>query len=916
MEKNKIYGILILSIVFLSIFMIISILPKNKLDKREEFKKFLAQESQKFPYYSEKDMSGISELDRPDMASIQDYFMTLDPVLKRVPRERLKKAYIQTLELRQKSRLKSGKSLLEWEGTQANMGGRARALMFDPNDPAGNIVWTGAVTGGLWYNNDITDANSSWIPVNDFWADLSISCITYDPNDPQIFYVGTGEAQTALITYRSSSGLGMGILKSTDGGDSWDFIESTEGFAYVTDIRVRDEGGQSVVYAAVVSGKYMGEQHQSEPTDGLYRSSDGGENWEQVLPDIPGFDIPYAPSDIEIGVDGRIYVGTMPNLDEEGAATILYSDDGTLGSWTIYEDYKIIIENEPGNNLPGRVMLACAPSDENIIYAEIASGRYDYGLPGFQCYFIIRSENKGSTWNALNIPSNTSWGNWATIAWHALTIGIDPNDPNTVIIGGLDLNKSVDGGNSWTRISDWTKMYSGGGDDYVHADMHSVIYKQGSSDEAIFSTDGGVFYTASASDNYPVFEEINKDFNSLQCYSGAVSPVADEVTYLSGHQDNGTVLWTGEAVTINDMITGGDGAYCFFDKNEPEIFITSYQNNRYYIFVNGVQVAYLTQYGSGNFICPADYDYNLNILYANAAFFWSYNLNKILRISGIPNDPEGEFLTLPTGVGATFTHVKYSPYSPAGTSTLFLGTQAGNMFKVENVNTTPIITDIGSPDFPTATVSCIAIGGSEDTLLVTFSNYGVSSVWQTYDGGNIWEEKEGNLPDMPVRWAIYQPQNSSMALLATEIGVWSTNNLHEDEVYWEPAIDGLANVRVDMLKLRDSDNTVLAATHGRGLFTTNYEYNPVSITEHTGIDFQIYPNPTHDYVNLQLSVKEKQNIIITINDVNGRTVFTEKHLILPGDFTKRINMSDYAKGTYFIKVQKDNNIKILKIVKL
>jgi len=849
------------------------------------------------------------------MAAMQDYLMTLDPAIKRLPKERLKKAYAQSLKM-QHNKSESAKSLPVWDGTESDMGGRTRALMLDPNDPMGNKVWAGAVTGGLWYNNDITDANSSWIPVDDFWADLSVSCIAYDPNNPQILYVGTGEAQTALITYRSSSGLGMGILKSTDGGNTWDFMESTEGFAYVTDIKVRDEEGQSIVYAAVASGKYMGEQHQSEPTDGLYRLTEDSEDWDQVLPYISGFDIPYAPSDIEIAADGRIYVGTMPNLDEEGAATILYSDDGTSGSWTIFEDYKNIIESEPSNNMPGRVILASAPSDENIIYAEIASGRYEYGLPGFQCYFIIRSEDKGSTWSTLNIPSNTTWGNWATIAWHALTIGIDPNDPNTIIIGGLDLNKSVDGGNSWTKISDWTRMYSGGGDDYVHGDMHSVIYKLGSSDEAIFSTDGGVFYTASAFSNYPVFVERNKNFNTLQCYSGAVSPVADNIEYLSGHQDNGTVLWTGEAVTINDMITGGDGAYCFFDKNEPEIFITSHQNNRYYIFVDGTQVAYLSQYGSGNFICPTDYDYNLNILYSNAAFFWSYNLDKILRISGIPDNPQGEFLTLPTGVDATFTHVKYSPYSPAGTTTLFLGTQVGNMFKVENVNATPILTDIGSPDFPTATISCIAMGGSEDTLLVTFSNYGVSSVWQTFDGGNNWEEKEGNLPDMPVRWAIYHPKNSFMALLATELGVWATDNLDEDGVYWEPAVEGLANVRVDMLKLRDADNTVLAATHGRGLFTTDYEFFPVSVSEHTNDEMKIFPNPTADYLNIQLSVNESQNLMISISNTNGKTVFSETYFIYPGDFTKRINMSAYPKGTYFVNVQKADDLETLKIVKL
>ncbi len=138
---------------------------------------------------------------------------------------------------------------LEWQSTVSNIGGRTRAIMWDPNDPANNAVWAGGVTGGLWYKEDITDDNEAWIPINDFWPNLAISCITYDPNDPQTFYVGTGEAQTALIIYRESSGVGFGIMKSTDAGNTWEVMPGTEEFEYVTDIEVRDENGVSVVYA-------------------------------------------------------------------------------------------------------------------------------------------------------------------------------------------------------------------------------------------------------------------------------------------------------------------------------------------------------------------------------------------------------------------------------------------------------------------------------------------------------------------------------------------------------------------------------------------------------------------------------------------------------------------------------------------
>jgi len=140
--------------------------------------------------------------------------------------------------------------------------------------------------------------------------------------------------------------------------------------------------------------------------------------------------------------------------------------------------------------------------------------------------------------------------------------------------------------------------------------------------------------------------------------------------------------------------------------------------------------------------------------------------DQILRISGLPDSPNGEFVDLNSGSVVPFSHVKISPHN---NNCLFIGTQSGRMFKVANASGTPLVTEIGSVSFPPANISCIAIGGSEDTLLVTFSNYGVPSVWQSSDGGNTWIDKSGNLPDMPIRWAVFHPQNSNQAMLATEI---------------------------------------------------------------------------------------------------------------------------------------------------
>jgi len=344
-------------------------------------------------------------------------------------------------------------------------------------------------------------------------------------------------------------------------------------------------------------------------------------------------------------------------------------------------------------------------------------------------------------------------------------------------------------------------MYNGGGDDYVHADQHIQVYKEGSSSEMILGSDGGVFYTENASSSNPVFEEKNKNFSTLQFYTCDIYPIPGQNYFVGGLQDNGTLLYMGEPLDINDMIDGGDGAYCFFDENEPPIMITSTYYNSYTLFMNWNWYESFGDYGTGVFINPADYDSENNILYANGVTFSGGNPNKLLRVSGIPNNPYDQLISINTGVDVYFSNVKVSPYAPDGSSTLFVGSQDGRLFKVTNAQASPSTQEVGSGEFPIAYLSSMDIGGSEDTLVVTFSNYGVPSVWQTYDGGSVWSNISGNLPDMPIRWAIYHLQNSQQIMLATEVGVWTTIKGGSEEVVWEPD-SNMPNVRVDMLQMR------------------------------------------------------------------------------------------------------------------
>lgn len=867
---------------------------------RDVYASSIQKELKAFQELLPDEASDEKALGQPDMAALQEYYQVMDPVEKRVPQERLVKAHQQMKNMQEANSAKSMENLV-WENIPSNMGGRTRALMWDPNSETGNKVWAGSVTGGIWYNEDVTEGFSSWHPVDDFMSSLSISCLSYDPNNTQIFYAGTGEAPTAIITYRESSGRGVGIWKSEDGGQNWSLLESTMEFAYVTDMEIRDEEGQSVIYAGVASGKYKGADHQSQPTDGLFRSSDGGASWEQVLPNITGLNIPYAPADVELGADGRIYIGTMRNIDGLGGGVILYSDEGTADSWTLNEDYKNQIEAGMGDYyLPGRVMLAAAPSDENVVYAIIGAG-YENGFGYYHGNFVLRSDDKGENWTQKNLPGNNP--SWASLSWHAFVIEVDPNNPDHFFTGGLDQYHSLNGGNSYTHVSDWALMYYGGGDEYVHADQHVIKFKPGSSEEAIFGTDGGVFYTNNASQSYPDFQEMNHFYSCLQFYSCDIHPEAGVQEYLGGLQDNGTLYYEGSPLDINDMIQGGDGAYCFIDENNGNIAIASYYYNRYTVFENGNDVSYIGNNETGTFVCPADLDSDNQILYANGVGFFGQNPNKLFRAKNLPYSPNESLINLGTNIDTWFTSLILSPYAPLGKSTLYMGSNAGHLFKVEEAQDNPQSTEIGSEAFPTGAISCIAVGGSEDTLLVTFSNYGVSSIWQTYNGGTDWQEMEGNLPDMPIRWALYHPASSKQAMIATELGVWVCADLSLDDPLWFPAIEGMANVRVDMLQMRANDYTVIAASHGRGLFLTSFNYVPVGLTNPSETEgFSVSPNPSNGKFFVELNDTNESLKTLQILNIQG-------HLLEEYQYDDKkyfVDLSNYSAGSYVLILKTSN----------
>lgn len=728
-------------------------------------------------------VESIGEQENPGMAARQNFEMTKDPALGYPPSQRKVEAFERIKQLRNNNTISDGAipGVVWTERGSDNVGGRTRALMWDPNDSESKKLWAGAIGGGLWYLEDITDPTASWQNAPDIMDNLAISTIAYQPNNKNTFYLGTGLGFTDDIR-------GEGIWKSTDGGDTWNQIQSTaedNAFQYVQKIQVTSVG---TVLAGTLSG--------------LRRSTNGGDTWQNTLSG--------RIADIEIASNGNIYASTGVNSSGN-----VYMSDNDGVSWSD------VTPEGSGR----RIELATAPSNPDVVYAVADGGSGDRDVQWF-----FRTSNGGSSWDRISIPNylNGNCGLGTEFftrgqAWFDLIISVHPENEDIIIAGGVDLHRSADGGQTWEPISYWTGSLC---DEFVHADQHSMAFRPGFPNEAVFGNDGGIDYSTNVGDSEnPDFERRVRGYNTMLYYAVAMANEAGSDIMLAGAQDNGTQRYDQPGINSTRQVEGGDGAYCFIDQNDSNIQISSYVFNVYNVSYNGGKSfqRISSDQGSGRFINPADYDDEQGILFSAGA------TSRIKRIQGIKNNPQNqENLAISIGGGQIST-IKVSPNV---SKRLYLGTGSGNIYRVDDTDQGSMISTqiTGTMDGnPGQFVSSIDVGETDDHLLVTYSNYGVTSVYETTDGGVTWQSKEGNLPDIPVRWGIFNPENTNEVLLATELGVWSTDEFNTGSPTWEPSNSGLASVRTDMLKYRSADKLVAAATHGRGVFTSSvFASNPVA----------------------------------------------------------------------------------------
>jgi hypothetical protein len=793
----------------------------EKTENQKVQEKYLEYQK-KHPFYKTLQLSKEERKARqitPNKYFEEKYLLEMNPHTGRTHPENISnvKEALKAMRLNRKSPGDGSDSDWEERGPN-NVGGRTRALLFDPNDATHKRVFAGGASGGLWVNDDITLETSSWTQVA-IDENLAISCIVVDPNNSQIMYLGTGES------YANPTSVGNGVWKSINGGATWTNVYSdnlnadiAERLFYINDIVAwnNPSTNSTEVFIGIAGAYYGNSQFVGTKKHGLYKSTDDGASWARVnLPEIPEADpgtnyAIYEPNNLEIDKDNEIWMSTESNIFGYGGGSVLNSTDGAT----------FTLKHTVPNGKRTEIAISKTDADKIYILAQL-TGTNPIGM-------YLTTDGFATPATTLALPNDADDGIPANDftrgqAGYDLMLAIDPINDAIAYIGGIDLFRTADSGAAWSQISKWSNNNNLANLTIptVHADQHGWVFHPTDPNIAVNGNDGGVYYASDlsgASSSTAAFSARNKDYNVTQFYHGAIGQSTSTAYLLAGAQDNGTQLINGASSGINSTIEvyGGDGASSFIDK-EGAYMTVSYVHNvikRLNLPYDGTGVTISNDESTGRFINPQDLDDNLDILYTNGT-------SKLFKFSNITTDTPVKTEIDGGSLSTNITAIKVSPYT-TGSSKVFIGTSIGTLAKVENANTGNLtITNISGGSF-SGSISSIEFGASENEILVTFHNFGVTSIWYTLDGGANWSSKEGDFPDIPVKAILMNPLNNDEVIIGTELGVWKTSNFKAATPTWVASNNGMSNVPVTSFDLRTIDNTILATTYGRGMFTGTF----------------------------------------------------------------------------------------------
>lgn len=633
--------------------------------------------------------------------------------------------------------------------------GRLNCVRFHPTNV--NTIYVGAPAGGLWIT---TNGGATWSTATDQLPSLGVSDVAIDPVDPNIMYLGTGDID-AGDTY------GIGVLKSIDAGATW----SITGLSFVT---VQGRNVNRVMISPADHNMIF-----AATTIGVFRSLDAGVTWTRVLNTSNIKDFEFKP-------------GTPSTLYCTSNASLFRSvNNGT--SWTA------LSTGLPTAATVSRLAIAVTPANPDyiyIVYSETGSNTFKA---------VYRTTNGGTSFSLMADSPNllgydTDGMDSGGQGWYTLAIAASPVNADEVIVGGVNVWRSVDGGSSFEIVSHW---YGGGGVPYIHADIHDLIYRPGTS-QIFAGNDGGIFRSTNGGTSWT---DLSAGLNIGQMYRlGGSFTNPDMVT--QGWQDNGTNLYL---AGVWDRILGGDGMETFIDWSNANYVYGESQNGGLSRSSNAGDTFTDITSGiseNGAWITPWQQDPAVSTtIYAGFENVWK-------------STNRGNSWSLISNLNTQLTSLAVAPSN----SQYIYASNGTQVFKTTNGGTSWTTHTV--PMGGTNTITYLAVSTADpNKIWITRSGYTVNNkVYRSSDGGVTWSNLSTGLPNIPVNCVVNQTGTNDGIYVGTDVGVYYIDNTLSS---WMPYMNGLPNVIVDELEIHYGAGKLRAATYGRGLWETGI-YDPAS----------------------------------------------------------------------------------------
>ncbi|MGB6247517.1 MAG: hypothetical protein WBF54_00295 [Terriglobales bacterium] len=755
-------------------------------------------------------------------------------------------------------------------------GGRSLTAAGIPGDPT--TYYFGATGGGVWKS---TDGANAWSPIFDKDGAPSIGSIAVAASDPNVVYVGTGEA-----CIRGNISQGDGVWKSVDAGKSWKSVGLKDSRA-IGKVIVNPRNPDIVFVAA------LGHPFGPNKERGIFRTTDGGKTWDKVLykdENTGAIDVAFDPQNPNILFASLWEARRTPwSLSSGGPGSGIYRSTDAGATWKKIEEH----------GLPkgpyGRIGLAVAANSERvyaIVEAKDGGGFY-------------RSDDGGDSWDLVN-------GSHSLLqrAWYYMHVVADPQDPNTVYVADVEFFKSTDGGRNFNKVK------------VPHGDNHGLWIDPKNTKRMIASNDGGVTVTLDGGKSWT-----REDNQPTAQFYHVITDTRTPYYVYGSQQDNSTVAIASRsddgAIGRDNWYTvgGGEAGYIAPDPRDPNIvYAGDYQGNltRFDHRTNQVKdIAVWPELSDARGAAPLDHRFQWTapivispqdpdtIYYGGERVFkttdggthWEAISGDLTRNDKSKQQPSGGQVTIDdTGTEYYDTVFSIAP-SPLSKGLIWAGTDDGliQITRDEGQHWT----NVTPKDLPEWSRISLIEASPHDaaTAYVAVDRHQLDDlapyIYKTTDYGATWTRITTGIPDGSfVRAVREDPRKKGLLYSGTERGVFVS---FDDGAHWRSLQINLPITPVHDLVVKNDD--LVLATHGRAFWilddvsplrefadsiakedmhlyrpTTAYRVHSGEGPSHFSFVGKNPPNGAVIYFYLKQTPKTEQEVKIEILDASGKVI--------------------------------------------